>query len=101
MTNYAIGARFERRFIDNLLKRGSAIRAGRFYGSKGPTDVWWVTPLGKHREAQLKFSRVKPYISKEERKKLRDFARSVKPIEVLLVMKRFRKRETFERIRSR
>jgi len=77
MTNYTIGTSYERRFIDNLLKKGLAIRAGRFYGSKGPTDVWWVTPSGVHIEAQLKYSKNKPYISSKELKKLKEFAKSI------------------------
>ncbi len=99
MTNYTIGTSYERRFINNLLATGEAIRGARFYHSEGPTDVWWVDKRGNHIEAQLKYSKNKPYISKEERKKLRKFARSVPQIKVLLVMKKFRKKEKFELIR--
>lgn len=62
--NCSSGASFEARFIDKLLKRGGAVNAGRFYTSKGFTDVWWVDKKGIHHEAQVKyFTFEKPYIS--------------------------------------
>ncbi len=50
------GTAFESRFIAKLLKDRNAVKAGRFYASKGVTDVWWVDDQGRHNEAQLKFS---------------------------------------------
>ena len=75
--NFRSGTAFEARFIAKLLKEGKAIKAGRFYASKGITDVWWVSPQGVHHEAQLKFSKNKPYISPAELAKLQKFADKV------------------------
>lgn len=99
MTNYSIGASYERRFILDLLKSGQAIRGARFYHSEGPTDVWWVDKEGNHNEAQLKFSKNKPYISPQELENLQKFAYSIAPqIKVFLVKKSFRKKQVWEKI---
>lgn len=91
--NYQKGVGFEARFIAKLLKTGEAIKAGRFYASKGITDVWWVDKQGQHNEAQLKYSsQKKPYISPHELITLSKFAKSVKTIiPVWLVLKQSRK----------
>ncbi len=38
--NYLKGAGFERRFIDKLVKDKIAVKSGRFYASRGITDVF-------------------------------------------------------------
>jgi len=98
--NYRKGSSFESRFISNLLKYGDAIKAGRFYASKGVTDVWWVDDNGHHNEAQLKFSSiVKPYISPTEMQKLELFATDMDgKILVWLVRKQSRKPIIMERV---
>jgi len=98
--NYRKGASFESRFISNLLKYGEAIKAGRFYASKGVTDVWWVDEKGHHNEAQLKFSsKGKPYISPGEMLKLEMFANDMDgKILVWLVKKQSRKQIMMERV---
>ena len=73
--NYRKGAAFEARFIAKLIQDGHAVKAGRFFASKGITDCWWVDNRGRHNEAQLKFSSNKePYISPTELQKLKVFA---------------------------
>ena len=90
--NFRSGTAFEARFIAKLLKEDKAIKAGRFYASKGITDVWWVSPQGVHHEAQLKFSKNKPYIHPQELKKLQEFADKVSGmIGVWLITKQSRK----------
>ena len=91
--NYRKGASFESRFIAKLLRDGKAIKGGRFYASKGVTDIWWVSPDGIHNEAQLKFSsKKKPYISPGEIQKLELFATDMNgKIKVWLVTKQARK----------
>jgi len=98
--NYRKGASFESRFIANLLKNGHAIKAGRFYASKGVTDVWWVDENGRHNEAQLKFSSKKtPYISPGEMQNLELFATDMNgKILVWLVKKQSRKPIIMERV---
>ena len=96
--NYAKGASFETRFIANLLKKGDAVKAGRFYASKGITDVWWVDIKGVHNEAQLKFSSInKPYISPHEIEDLKRFARQMRGyMKIWLVRKQSRKKLEME-----
>lgn len=98
--NYQKGASFEARFIAKLLKNGDAVKGGRFYGSRGVTDVWWVSQEGRHHEAQLKFSSIqKPYIPKEELWKLRAFANKFeKQITTWLVKKQSLKPQIMEKI---
>ena len=95
--NFRSGTAFEARFINNLLKNGDAVKAGRFYASKGITDVWWVDIKGIHNEAQLKFSKKKPYISPHELEDLKRFARSMKGfMKIWLVNKQSRKKLEME-----
>ena len=91
--NYRKGASFESRFIANLLKNGDSVKGGRFFASKGITDVWWVDMEGVHNEAQLKFSsKTKPYISPHEFEDLKRFARQMKEyMKIWLVKKQSRK----------
>lgn len=90
--NYRKGTSFESRFIRNLVEKKKAVKAGRFYASKGITDVWWVTPNGKHHEAQLKFSKNKPYIHPKELDTLQSFADKLLGVIVIwLVTKQSRK----------
>lgn len=98
--NYRKGVSFESRFISKLIKDGHAVKAGRFYASKGVTDVWWVDQKGKHNEAQLKFSGYKdPYIHPNELNSLQEFAAKMGDrILVWLVKKQYRKKTTMERI---
>ena len=98
--NYRKGQSFESRFIAKLLKDGIAVKTGRFYASKGVTDVWWVDQKGHHNEAQLKFSGIRdPYISPTEIENLQEFASKMGDrILVWLVKKQFRKKITMERI---
>lgn len=91
--NFRSGTAFEARFIANLLKNGDAVKAGRFFASKGVTDVWWVDTKAAHNEAQLKFSKKKPYISPRELEDLKRFARSMKSyMKIWLVKKQARKK---------
>lgn len=98
--NYRIGASFEARFLAKLIRDDKAIKGGRFYASKGPTDIWYVDYQGKHNECQLKFSSIKePYISPNELNKLKLFASDMNgKILVWLVKKQSRKPVTMERI---
>ena len=91
--NYRAGAGFEARFIAKLIKEGIAVKAGRFYASKGITDVWWVDKKGVHNEAQLKYSAIKkPYISPHEKQELIQFSIKMKGcMDVWLVKKQSRK----------
>ena len=91
--NYKAGAGFEARFIAKLLKQGIAVKAGRFYASKGVTDVWWVDKKGVHNEAQLKYSAIKkPYITPHEKQELIRFSIKMKGcMDVWLVKKQSRK----------
>lgn len=91
--NYRKGSSFESRFISKLVKDGIAVKAGRFFASKGITDCWWVDGKGRHNEAQLKFSsKKKPYISPVELQKLKVFATDMNgKIMVWLVKKQSRK----------
>jgi len=91
--NYKAGAGFEARFIAKLIKEGIAVKAGRFYASKGVTDVWWVDKKGVHNEAQLKYSAIKnPYIAPHERQELKRFSINMKGyMSVWLVKKQSRK----------
>lgn len=91
--NYRKGTSFEARFIANLIKDGAAVKAGRFYGSKGICDVWWVDKNGVHHEAQLKFSsKKKPYIPPAELLILKEFAKKMDGyMKVWLVKKQSRR----------
>jgi len=96
--NYRKGSSFESRFIANLLRNKDAVKGGRFYASKGITDVWWVDIEGVHNEAQLKFSSIKkPYISPHEMEDLKRFARRMKGyMKIWLVKKQSRKKLEME-----
>ena len=96
--NYRKGASFEARFIANLIKNEDAVKAGRFFASKGITDVWWVDIKGVHNEAQLKFSsKKKPYISPHELEDLKRFARRMKKyMKIWLVKKQSLKKLEME-----
>jgi hypothetical protein len=96
--NYRKGSSFESRFIANLLRNEDAVKGGRFYASKGITDVWWVDINGVHNEAQLKFSSIKdPYISPNEMEDLKGFARRMKNyMKIWLVKKQSRKKLQME-----
>lgn len=98
--NYRKGSSFELRFIKELVSNGDAVKAGRFYASRGVTDCWWVDQRGRHNEAQLKFSGNRdPYISPTELEKLKLFAADMGgKILVWLVKKQFRKPIQMERI---
>ena len=87
------GASFEARFLTQLIRNKDAVKGGRFYASKGFTDVWWVDLKGIHNEAQLKFSSKKnPYISPHELEDLKLFARKMKGyMKIWLVKKQTRK----------
>lgn len=74
---YLKGYRHEAGFVKKLLSSGEAIKAQRFHASKGVTDVWWVDMDGVHNEAQLKYSKGRPYISPKEMNNLLDFAKKV------------------------
>ncbi len=91
--NYRRGTSFEARFLAQLLRNGDAVKGGRFYASKGITDLWWVDLKGVHNEAQLKFSsKTKPYISPRELEDLQRFARKMKKyMKIWLVKKQSRK----------
>ncbi len=91
--NYRKGSSFESRFIANLLRNEDAVKGGRFYASKGITDVWWIDTKGVHNEAQLKFSSIKkPYISPHELEDLQRFARRMKKyMKIWLIKKQSRK----------
>jgi len=95
--NFRSGTAFEARFLANLIKNEDAVKGGRFYASKGITDVWWVDVEGVHNEAQLKFSKKKPYISPNELEDLKHFARRMKGyMKIWLIMKAARKKLTME-----
>ncbi|MCZ6581619.1 MAG: hypothetical protein O6761_00385 [Thaumarchaeota archaeon] len=98
--NYRKGSSFESRFLLTLLKNKDAVKAGRFFASKGVTDVWWVDEKGHHNEAQLKFTtKTKPYISPKEMQKLELFATDMDgKILVWLVKKQSRKPMIMERV---
>jgi len=95
--NFRSGTAFEARFLANLIKNEDAVKGGRFYASKGITDVWWVDVEGVHNEAQLKFSKKKPYISPHELEDLQRFARRMKKyMKIWLIMKASRKKLQME-----
>ncbi len=96
--NYRKGASFEARFLAQLLRNKDAVKGGRFYASKGICDVWWVDIKGVHNEAQLKFSSIKkPYISPYELEDLKRFARRMKGLmKIWLVKKQSRKKLEME-----
>lgn len=91
--NYLKGAAYEARFIYKLKEKGHAVKGGRFYASKGVTDVWWVDKKGTHHEAQLKYSTYKePYIAPHEMQELKNFAREMDGImDIWLVLKKARR----------
>jgi len=92
------GTNFESRFIRKLVRDENAVKAGRFYASKGVTDVWWVDTKGVHNEAQLKFAtKKKPYIHPRELEELKRFARRMSGLmKIWLVKKQVRKKLTME-----
>lgn len=96
--NFRSGTAYEARFLANLLRNEDAVKGGRFYASKGITDVWWVDVKGVHNEAQLKFSsKKKPYISPHELEDLKRFARRMKSyMKVWLVTKQSRRKQVME-----
>ncbi len=96
--NFRSGTAFEARFINSLLRNGDSVKGGRFFASKGITDVWWVDINGVHNEAQLKFSSIKePYISPNEMEDLKRFARQMKNyMKIWLVKKQSRKKLQME-----
>lgn len=96
--NYRRGTSFEARFIAKLIRNEDAVKAGRFYASKGITDVWWVDIKGVHNEAQLKFSSIKqPYISPKEMENLKALARRMRGyMKIWLVKKQARKELVME-----
>ena len=96
--NYRRGASFEARFITNLIRNEDAVKGGRFFASKGITDVWWVDTKGVHNEAQLKFSSIKkPYISPHELEDLKNFARRMTGLmKIWLVKKQSRRKLEME-----
>lgn len=98
--NYRKGASFERRFVNDLVTKGEAVKADRFYASKGITDVWWVDQEGVHNEAQLKFSSKKePYISPKEFFTLKEFARKMDGfMKIWLVKKQSRRKMKMEMV---
>jgi len=98
--NYIAGVSFESRFIKKLVKDGKAVKAGRFYASKGTTDVWWVDQNGVHHEAQLKYSSKKePYISPAEIQQITLFAQKFKrTIPTWIVRKQAHKPIIMERV---
>lgn len=95
--NYLSGRLYEQRFVSQRLRSGAVV-AKRFYASRGITDVYWVDDGGTYREAQLKYSKTAPYISKAERAELEEYARKM-PFPVYLVMKTFRQPDDWEMIR--
>ena len=96
--NYRRGASFERRFVNELLKSERAIISNRFYASKGVMDVYWVDQDGRYNEAQLKYSKNKPYISPKEREIICKYAAKYHQITVWIILKSFRKKTEWERI---
>ena len=96
--NYRIGASFERRFVNDLLKSGKAIIANRFYASKGVTDVYWVEPNGQYNEAQLKYSKDTPYISPKEKTRVIEYASKLHQIQVWIILKEYRKSAIWEKM---
>jgi len=96
--NYRKGAGFESRFIAKLIKDKVAVRSGRFYASRGITDVFWVDMDGKYHEAQLKYSSTKPYISPKERQQVTQYASKYGQITVWIVLKSYRKKAIWEKI---
>ena len=88
---YVAGKNFESRFLAELKEKKISVKSGRFYASRGVTDVWWVDQKGTHHEAQLKYSSTKPYIAAHEMRELKKFATEVKDqIKVWLVLKQKR-----------
>jgi len=96
--NFRSGTAYEARFLAGLIRNEDAVKGGRFYASKGITDVWWVDIQGVHNEAQLKFSSKKtPYISPHELEDLKRFARRMQNyMKVWLVTKQARKKQVME-----
>lgn len=96
--NFRSGTAYEARFIAGLIRNEDAVKGGRFFASKGITDVWWVDIKGVHNEAQLKFSaKKKPYISPHELEDLQIFARRMKKyMKIWLVTKRSRQKQVME-----
>ena len=96
--NYRKGASFERRFCNDLKKSGRAIKAERFYASKGVMDVYWVEQDGRYCEAQLKYSKDKAYISPKEKDKVCEYAAKYHQITCWIVLKSWRKDAEWERV---
>lgn len=91
------GSAYEHRFVKRMLEQG-ATRAIRHYGSLGITDVEWTDSDGNKHEAQLKYSAKVPRISHKERCDLEEYARARKDVSVWLIMKSYRKPESWELI---
>lgn len=98
--NYRIGASFERRFVNELLKTGKAIKANRFYASRGIADVYWLDKNGTYHEAQLKYSHGKPYISPQEKERIVQYAEKFPQITVWIILKSYRKDAVWEKINT-
>lgn len=99
--NYRIGSSYERRFVNDLLKSRRAIKANRFYASRGITDVFWVEQDGRYCEAQLKYTSSKDkkaYISPKERDRIIEYAAKYHQITVYIVLKSYRQDAVWERI---
>lgn len=99
--NYRKGATYERRFVNDLLKSGRAIKANRFFASRGVTDVYWVEQDGRYCEAQLKYTSSrdkKAYISPKERDTICEYAAKYHQITVYIILKSWRKEAEWERI---
>ena len=97
--NYRIGASFERRFVNDLLKSGRAIKENRFFASRGIMDIFWVEQDGRYCEAQLKFSsKSKAYISPKERDTVCEYAAKYNQITCYIVLKSYRQDAEWEQI---
>ena len=97
--NKRSGNSYESRFVKKMLKFG-ARSAFRHYGSIGVTDVEWTDKEGQQHEAQLKFSKKKPYITAAESERLYVYAieKIKQNIIVWLIMKTAYKAEVWKRI---
>lgn len=67
---------YENRFVARMLKLGAKF-AVRHYGSLGITDVEWTDKNNQKHEAQLKFSKNIPRISKDEMQGLQEHAKKL------------------------
>ena len=96
--NYKIGASYESRFCDSIKNSGRAIIAKRFFASKGVTDVYWVEQDGRYCEAQLKYSKVRAYISPKERDRVCEYAKKYHQVTVWIVLKTWRQDAIWEKV---